>query len=341
MITLAELATLLQGEWQGKPDTPLNALRSLTSATHDDLTYYDNPVFLPHLKQTKAAAVLLPTMLNKDWHGNVIIVKDPIQALSRAKNIFQAQQQSGQNIHPSTVIHDSTILPDNLLIGPGVVIGENVQVGEGVSIAANTMIAAGCKLGDHCRIGSQVTIHEGSFLAERVHIDSGSIIGSSPFNFQKSAGEWLQGAALGCVMIGSDVCIGANCCVDRGSLADTIIEDAVVMDNLVHIAHDVRIGHHTAIAAAVVIGACAVVGSHNILGGASCIGPNVQLCNDLVITGRSTVAKNIKSPGVYSSGTMVTEHRRWRRNASRFRYLDEYIRRLNKLEQAMMRESND
>ena len=118
----------------------------------------------------------------------------------------------------------------------------------------------------------------------------------------------------------------------RGTLKDTFIGEGVQIDNLVQIAHDVRIGAYSAIAGCVAIGAYAQIGKHCIIGGASTIAANVYLSNDVVITGMSTVNKTLLKQGIYTSGTMVCEHRRWRRNAARFRRLDEYIARLCRLE---------
>lgn len=59
---------------------------------------------------------------------------------------------------------------------------------------------------------------------------------------------------------------------------------------------------------------------------------NVHLVDDIVISGMSTVNKSLAKPGLYSSGTMVSDHRRWRRNAARFRRLDDYVLRLTRLE---------
>ena len=42
----------------------------------------------------------------------------------------------------------------------------------------------------------------------------------------------------------------------------------------------------------------------------------------------SLVTHNLREPGEYSSGTPIQENRQWRKNAARFRQLDELARRL-------------
>ncbi|MDI1353099.1 MAG: hypothetical protein PSV35_10110 [bacterium] len=66
--------------------------------------------------------------------------------------------------------------------------------------------------------------------------------------------------------------------------------------------------------------------------GASCLAAFVTLTDDVVISGMSTVNKSIAKSGMFSSGTTVHEHDRWRRNAARFKRLDQYIEKLGVLE---------
>jgi UDP-3-O-[3-hydroxymyristoyl] glucosamine N-acyltransferase len=41
---------------------------------------------------------------------------------------------------------------------------------------------------------------------------------------------------------------------------------------------------------------------------------------------------SIREPGEYSSGVPLQDNRQWRKNAARFKHLDEYARRLSALE---------
>ncbi len=46
----------------------------------------------------------------------------------------------------------------------------------------------------------------------------------------------------------------------------------------------------------------------------------------------SLVSGSIREPGEYSSGTGLMDNRSWRRNAARFRHLDEMARRLRAID---------
>ena len=56
------------------------------------------------------------------------------------------------------------------------------------------------------------------------------------------------------------------------------------------------------------------------------------LADRVTITAKSLVTHSIREPGEYSSGVPLQDNRLWRRNAARFKHLDEYARRLAALE---------
>ena len=54
-----------------------------------------------------------------------------------------------------------------------------------------------------------------------------------------------------------------------------------------------------------------------------------------MVTGKTLVAASIRQPGMYSGALTLDETGRWRRNAARFRQLDDLARRLRRLERAV------
>ncbi|MOA29403.1 UDP-3-O-acylglucosamine N-acyltransferase [compost metagenome] len=142
------------------------------------------------------------------------------------------------------------------------------------------------------------------------------------------AGKWIKVPQLGGVRIGDDCEIGANTCVDRGALEDTVLAEDVRLDNLVQIAHNVQIGAHSAIAGCTGIAGSAKIGRYCLLGGAVGVVGHLEICDKVVITGKSVVRNSITEPGEYSSGTPLTDNRTWRKNAARFKQLDALARRI-------------
>ncbi|HHF7365665.1 TPA: UDP-3-O-(3-hydroxymyristoyl)glucosamine N-acyltransferase [Legionella bozemanae] len=337
MLTLAELADHLGGVWHGNANHAIFCFASLARATSRDVAYYDNSVVRESLDMTLAGAVILKAKDHHLYQGNCIVVSNPFQAMMQAARLLSAPVLSRSGIDPTAIIHQSAQLGQDVSIGAYSVIGANTQIADGVTIGANTVIESSVQIGQNSQIGHKVVIHAGCQLGAYVVINAGCIIGASPFNYLKEHGHWQQGYSVGAVIIANQVHVGSNTVIDRGSLSDTYLGEGVCIDNLVQIAHDVLIGKNTIIAGCAALGAYAQIGADCIIGGASCIAAHVHLADDVVITGMSTVSKSLAKSGIYSSGTLVHEHRRWRRNVARFRRLDDYITKLGALEKKLSR----
>ncbi|MDR3504294.1 MAG: UDP-3-O-(3-hydroxymyristoyl)glucosamine N-acyltransferase [Legionella sp.] len=335
MLTLAQLAKHLDGVWHGNANHAIFSLASLTRASAQDLAYYDNPMFSQALSNTAAGAVLLKAEYHHAYSGNVIIVPNPLQAMIQATQYLSQQQPRTAEIAASAQIHPSAQLGHNVAVGAYSVIGAGAQLAEGVVIGAHSVIEADVRIGKNSQIANNTVVHAGAQIGAHVVINSGTVVGASPFNYVKQQGYWLQDPVVGGVILADKVHLGANTVIDRGTLGDTYLAEGVCVDNLVQIAHDVLIGKNTVIAGCAAIGAYAQIEADCIIGGASSIAAYVHLAADVVITGMSTVSKSIAKPGIYSSGTLVHEHKRWRRNAARFRRLDDYINRLGALEKKL------
>lgn len=337
MLTLVQLAEYLGGVWYGNANHAIFSYASLSRATSQDLAFFNNPVFVQTLSNTAAGVVLLKAEHQSWYQGNSIIVANPLQAMMQATHYLSQPVSLTSGIAATAQIHPNVQLGHDVVIGAYSIINEGACLADGVTVGANTVIETGVRIGKNSQLANNIVVHAGAQIGACVVINSGSIIGSTPFNYVKQHGSWLQGFSVGGVIIADKVHLGANTVIDHGALGDTYIAEGVCVDNLVQIAHDVLIGKNTVIAGCAAIGAYAQIGADCVIGGASSIAANVHLADDVVITGMSTVSKSLVKSGVYSSGTLVHEHSRWRRNAARFRRLDDYITRLNVLEKKLNR----
>lgn len=330
--TLRELADLLGGTLHGDAGLLIQGVSSLVRAQKNHIACFDDIAQAELLSRTRAGAVLLTPQQVSDYPFSCIVVSNPWESVKFIANLFKIEPIQRQGIHQSAIISPTAELPQHIFIDAHAMVGERVVIAPGVSIGAHCLIESDVFIGAQTVIEPGAVIGAGTVIGAETCVGSGVIIGASPFNNLKDRGYWHASHALGGTVIGDRVMIGANTVIARGSLSDTFIGENVCIDNLVHIAHDVTIGAHTAIAGCAVIGAFVRIGAHCVIGGASCIAANVHLANEVVITGMSTVSKSLQKAGVYSSGTLVSEHQRWRRNAARFRRLDDYMTRLTKLE---------
>ena len=203
------------------------------------------------------------------------------------------------------------------MIGAGAVLGSSVAVGTGT------------------RIGARVTLLDGVRIGARCIVHPGAVIGADGFGFAPDRGAWQKIPQVGGVVIGDDVEIGANTTIDRGAIEDTVIEDGVKLDNLVQIAHNVRIGAHTIMAAMSGVAGSTKVGKRCMIGGGVVMINSLTICDDVMFTFRSIVTRSVDKPGTYSGHLPAEEAGLWRKNAARFRKLDELADRLIKAERAL------
>jgi UDP-3-O-[3-hydroxymyristoyl] glucosamine N-acyltransferase len=103
----------------------------------------------------------------------------------------------------------------------------------------------------------------------------------------------------------------------------------VRLDNQIQIAHNVRIGAHSALAGCAAVAGSATIGRYCLIGGGAGILGHLSVADRVTVTAMSLVTHSIREPGEYSSGTPIQPNRLWRRNAARFKHLDEIARRVS------------
>lgn len=330
--TLAQLAELLGAELQGDAEKTISGLATLQEADSHQLSFLANAHYRKQLEHSQAGALLLSAADAADYVGNCLIVADPYLAYAKISHFFDRTPQAVSGIHPSAVIAESALVDASASIGPGVVIEDEVVIGAGVRIGAHCVIAARSRIGDDSRLAAHVTLYHDVKLGQRVTIQSGAVIGGEGFGFANHKGVWHKIAQIGGVTIGNDVEIGANTCIDRGALSDTLIGNGVKLDNQIQIAHNVQIGDNTAIAACVGISGSAKIGRNCMLAGGVGLVGHIDICDGVFITGMTMVTHSITEPGAYSSGTAMQPAGEWKKNAVRFRQLDDLAKRMRVLE---------
>ena len=330
--SLAELAQLVNAELCGDAEQQISALATLQTAGSSDLSFIANPAYKKYLPLTQAGAVLINTELVNEFAGNKLVVKNPYIAYARVSSLFESLRDTNLGIHPSAVVGEECILGENISIGANAIIGDGVTLGDGVIVGAGCYIGNDSVVGANTRFAANVSIYHGVSIGSDCIFHSGCVIGADGFGFAPEAGGWIKIHQLGGVRIGNKVEIGACTCIDRGALDDTYIDDGVIIDNQVQIGHNVYIGKNTAIAAQSGIAGSTSIGANCTIAGAVGIAGHLTLTDRVHITAMSLVSASIKQAGSYSSATPLAPTKSWRKNAVRFRQLDELATRLIKLE---------
>ena len=339
--TVSQIAQLIGGKVEGNGEEPIRMLAKIQEAKKGEISFLSNPKYEPHIYETKASAVIVNKgfIPKKKVSTTLISVDDPYSSftvLLEEYHKFISYQKTGIE-QPSFLGENSTVgeevyrgafsyIGHNAKIGKNVKIYPHAYVGDYVEIGDNTIINAGVKLYPHTKVGHNCVIH------------SGCVIGSDGFGFARDhKGSYEKVEQLGGVIISSQVEIGANTTIDRGTLSNTHIGFGVKIDSQVQIAHNVKIGEHTVIAGCVGIAGSAEIGSHCMIGGASGVAGHVKIASGVILTGMAMATKSIKKAGIYSSGTGILENSKWRKNAVYFRNMESLQKRLEKLEQALLK----
>lgn len=326
--TLAQLADRFGLGLRGDGSTPITGVATLARAGAADVSFLANPRYRGELATTAAGAVVVRAGDADASPAPCLIASDPYVAFARVAALFDPRAPTPAGIHRSAAIDPTAHVDAQAHIGAFVCIGARS------SIEAGAVIGPGCVIGDDCVVGAdselvaRVTLVTRVRIGRRVLIHPGAVLGADGFGLARDGDHWIKVPQLGGVRIGDDCEIGANTTIDRGALDDTELEDDVRLDNQIQIAHNVRIGAHTAMAGCVGVAGSTKIGRNCLIAGAVGINGHIEICDNVVVHAAGVVLSSITEPGEYASGTLLQDHRAWRRNATRFKHLDELARKL-------------
>ena len=332
--TLGDIAARFGLELRGDTGTPIHGVATLANATADELGFLANPRYRTQLDSTRAGAVVLRAADADACRGAALIADDPYVAFARIAALYESAPAAQAGAHASAVIDAGARVAASAAIGPYCVIEADAVVDEGAILGAHCIVGRGCRVGAQSRLVARVTLVQDVTLGKRVLVHPGVVIGADGFGiaFDRGAadhGRWVKVPQLGGVVIGDDCEIGANTTIDRGALGDTVLEEDVRLDNQIQIAHNVTIGAHTAMAGCSAVAGSARIGRYCLVGGGAGILGHLEIADRVTVTAMSLVTHSIREAGEYSSGTPIQDNRQWRRNAARFKHLDEFVRRVD------------
>ena len=286
------------------------AIKSLTNANENELTFFNDTSPLIHLQKTKAKACLisrkyleyLPTSTKS------ILVENTYKSFAVLSNLFSSKLKSNGIISKYTTINSKSKLENNIQIESFVDIGENCKIHDNVIIYSN------CNIGPNVIIGANSIIYPNSNLQDCVIgsnciIKSGAIIGGTGFGFDPKSKVRIN--HIGNVLIGDNCNIGSNTTIDRAVFDSTIISNNSFIDNLVQIAHNVCIGEEAIIAAQTGIAGSTKIGDNVVIGGQAGISGHLKIGKNVKIAAKSGVTKNISDNSTVA-GFPAVDIKRWK-----------------------------
>jgi UDP-3-O-[3-hydroxymyristoyl] glucosamine N-acyltransferase len=331
-LALGDIAARFGLELRGDPATVIRGVGTLADAQAGQLGFLANPRYRAQLASTQASAIVLRADDADECKIAALIAGDPYVAFARIAALFEPAPAATPGVHPSASIAPGAHIARSASIGAFCFVDAEASIGEGALLGPHCIVGRGCHVGAASRLVARVTLVQDVAIGERVLIHPGAVIGADGFGiaFERGAadhGRWVKVPQLGGVRIGDDCEIGANTTIDRGALGDTVLEEDVRLDNQIQIAHNVSIGAHTAMAGCSAVAGSARIGRYCLIGGGAGILGHLDIADRVTVTAMSLVTHSIRQAGEYSSGTPIQENREWRRNAARFKHLDDFVRR--------------
>jgi UDP-3-O-[3-hydroxymyristoyl] glucosamine N-acyltransferase len=331
MITVNEIAKILDGEVVGDGTQIISGIAKIEEAKAGMLSFIANPKYEKYAEITAASCVLVSRSFDTAKFSQLppalIKLDDPYSSFVIIIEKFAPKKiDVPKGVNATAAVHYSAKVGKNCSIGLYSVVGENVVIGDNVVIHPHVVIGRDVKIGNDCLLYSNVTVREECIIGNRVIIQPGTVIGGDGFGFApKKDGSYQKIPQLGIVVIEDDVEIQANTCIDRATLGETRIRRGTKLDNLVQIAHNVVVGEDTVIAGASGVAGSTKIGNRNMIGGAVAITGHVFTADNVKIGGGSTVSRALNGEGETYSGYPAKEVSKWRKIEAASRQLPELL----------------
>jgi len=331
---LRDLAGQLGCRLEGDGGTEISRVAGIDQAQPGDITFVDNPRYVPRLAATSASAVIVADDLGVPSGARFAVLRStqPYVDFARAVTLFLPPSAPARGIDPLSAIAPDATIGADVSIGPFVTVGPGASVGARTILYPHVAIGAGASVGDDCLIRSQCSIRERAVVGNRVILHDGVVVGSEGFGFAKQAdGTHLKIPQAAGVVIEDDVEIGANSTIDRPAVGETRVQAGTKIDNLVHVAHGVSIGRRVLLMAQVGISGSAVVEDDVILAGQVGVAGHLRIGRGAMATAQSGIPSSVEA-GEYVSGSPAIPHRDWMKSAAAYRQLPALRKRVAELE---------
>ncbi len=309
-------------------DKSIRDVGPLGQAKGDELSFLDNPKYIPQFKETDAGAVIVhPDRIEHRPSGiPLLISENPYTSYALAAQMFHPLASvTFPGISTNADIDKSACLGRNCQVESGVVIESQVEVGENCFLGANSVIGKGVVIGANSFVGPGVTISH-SRIGEGVMIHSGARIGQPGFGFSMDSSGHVLVPQVGLVLIEDGCRIGANTTIDRGAGGNTIIGAGCMIDNLVQIGHNAHIGDGCVIVAQSGIAGSTTLGKYVVLGGQVGIAGHLSIGDGAMVAAKSGITKNIVAGEKYG-GIPGVPIQQWKRQVGALARLVKRVRK--------------
>ncbi len=304
MMTLHEIAQLIDGTIIGDSQTHIDGVASIVDAAAGELTFAKSATLVEKLVDTSASAAIIPKCCPQDLIESVrlpvILVDDVVPAFSKVVSFIRRPlQPSVSGVSPLAFVSPTAQIGDEVTIYPGAFIADGVVIGSGSRIFPGACIL------EQCVIGNRVTIFPNAVLYERTKVDdqavihSGAVIGAFGFGYDSRPDGHHLSDQSGNVELGKQVEIGACTTIDRGTYGATRIGAGSKLDNQVMIGHNCQIGDHNLLCSQVGIAGSCRTGQFVVMAGQVGIGDHINIGDHVTLGAKSGVMHDLPSQQTY------------------------------------------
>ena len=301
--SLKEIATILDCNYVGSDDFPVEGMNEIHVVTRGDIVFVDHPKYYDKALESAATIVLINKQVECPEGKALLISDNPFRDFNKLTHYFRPFQATDKSISVSAIIGEGTFIQPNCFIGNHV------------------------KIGSNCIIHSNVSIYDGCIIGDNVIIQAGTILGADAFYYKKRPEGYDQLLSGGRVVIENNVGIGALCTIDKGVTGDTTIGEGTKIDNQVHVGHDTIIGKKCLIAAQTGIAGCVIIEDEVTIWGQVGTTSGITIGSKAVIFGQTGVTKSVEGGKSYF-GTPIEESREKLKQLANIKRIPEILKTL-------------
>jgi len=291
--TLAELASLVDGQLVGDAAALITGAASLGDAQPGEITLIDCAEKGRALSLSQASAAVAPRSFSPNGLP-IILVDDGHRACASIVRFFRPPRLAARvGVSPLAAVSPGAKLGRNVDIHPYAVIGPDVEIGDGTTIHSGAQIMAGSKIGPDVTIFPNAVLYEDTVVGPRCIIHAGVVLGAYGFGYCCVEGRHRLSAQLGNVVLEADVEVGAGTTIDRGTYGPTLIGEGTKIDNQVQIAHNCHIGRHNLLCSQVGIAGSTTTGDYVVMAGQAGIRDHIKIGDHAVLGAMAGVMNDV------------------------------------------------
>jgi UDP-3-O-[3-hydroxymyristoyl] glucosamine N-acyltransferase len=327
---LKDISARLECRLHGDGEIEITGLAGMEHAGPSELTFLANPRYIPKVKHTKAAAILVTEPVEGQPIAS-LVSRNPYFDFARALELFYQPPRPGPGIHPLAYVSPSAEIGDGASIGPFVAVGDRVKIGRNAVLHPHVVIYESVEIGDDFTAHSHSAVREYCRIGDRVILQNGVVVGGDGFGFAKREdGTHYKIVQSGPTVIEDDVEVQSLSNIDRATVGETRVKRGAKIDSLVQVGHACVVGEDNIVCAQVGMAGSSVLERNVLLAGQVGVSGHLTVHDNAIVYAQSGIGGDV-DPGAVISGSPAFDAADWRRSVAAFQRLSDLVRTVREL----------